>query len=55
MDKFKASKMAIDRLRKASERLNVEYMKGGVIMPKEEEKEKKRFTSIRIHAMKKYG
>lgn len=41
MDKFKASKMAIDRLRKASERLNEEYMKGGVIMPKEEEKEKK--------------
>lgn len=41
MDKFKASKMAIDRLRKASERLNVEYMKGGVIMPKEEEEEKK--------------
>lgn len=41
MDKFKASKMAIDRLRKASEELNAEYMKGGVIMPKEEDKEKK--------------
>lgn len=41
MDKFKASKMALDRLRKVSERLNVGYMEGDVIMPKEEEKEKK--------------
>ena len=49
MDKFKASKMAIDRLRKASERLNVEYMKGGVIMPEQEDKEKKVHFNPHMH------
>lgn len=49
MDKFKASKMALDRLRKASERLNVEYMKGGVIMPEQEDKEKKVHFNPHMH------